>query len=281
MSFKKEFIAPGNWQQLMPMAIFNHNSTFGQRVQEKREEKQKVAWYVADKWLSKGRPDAFITDGSSTFYISLAVLAIPRERQAIICTNNLAISTETDAHSDREVRGMLSLKLPGGEKDFDLDATLGTQAEMYAKDFLEKHNIVIASVRELHPELGPTAPETESRCLKKVAMEKASLLIIVADWKKITTPPISNAYRVFPSKGEWENLLRNKEVWIISAMPSDTDDTEDARALLRVDNTCELGQTLKTQQKDKNPEWLKPHEKYALNVFLLSENYHVNFVEVS
>jgi hypothetical protein len=265
------------------MAKFNPNNTFGQRILENREEKQKVAWYVTEKWLTQinDRADAFITDGSSTFYICPAILAISRKRLIHICTNNLAFSSEVDAHADQDVREKLKLELLGGEKDFDLNATLGHQAEEYANDFLGRHNLVITSIRELHPELGPTAPEVESRCLKKVAMEKANLLIIITDWQKLATPPINNTNRVFSCSNDWKELLMNKEVWIISAMPSNTNKTEEAQALLTVKDTYELGRKLKASDKAKDPvAWMKPHEKYAFNVYRLSEDYHVNFVEI-
>jgi hypothetical protein len=117
-------------------------------------------------------------------------------------------------------------------------------------------------------------------------MENANLLVIITDWMKLATPPINDSQSVFPHNDDWKRLL-NRNVWIISALPSDIEEIEDEKErvatqiLLDSNNTTyELGRQLKALNKDKHPELLKLHEKYALNVFLLSGKDSVHFVEV-
>lgn len=267
MPFKKETVTSQQIQQLQPVGVFDPNSTFGQRIALQRDEKQRVAWYVATRWLSEGRPDAFITDGSSTFYVCLAASLIQRQQTAHLCTNNLAISTELDARGDVQ---NLDLELLGGKRDPQLDATLGERAMSHASEFLDDCNLVISSVRELSPDRGPTAPERESRRIKKIAMSKANLLVIVAEWRKLSTPPLASADLVFADNEKWTNLLANKEIWVVSSAPQTS----------FTSSSFECGRHIVASHRDQKAIMLQPHEKYALNVFLLSERLNVNFIEV-
>lgn len=268
MPFKEEIVHSVDLAQLDPQGVFDVNSVFGGRIfDQQQKEKQQVAWYIAKEWFSTGRRDAFITDGSSTFYVCLAISVMHRQQTAHICTNNLAISTELDARGGTQ---NLDLELLGGKKDAQLDAALGEEAIVHANNFLKDCNLVISSVRQLQPERGPTAPERKSRRIKKVAITQANLLIIVVDWEKLATPPIDSADLTFSNMEDWENILKNKEIIIVSSAPQDLVD----------ENSFTVGQKIRATNKYKFREKLTTIEKYALNVFLLSEVYGVNFIEI-
>ena len=264
MPFKKVAVDLGAKPSLDPLGNFDPDTTFGQRLQAEQEGKQRVAWYVVDEWFN-GRPDAFILDGSSTFYVGLAAALNPNLKQTDIYSNNLGISTELDS---RPRIKDFKLELAGGRKDFDLNATLGTEAKRCVRQFLDETRLVIASVRQLDAEDGPTAPERGSRSLKKLAMTCAGQLIVVMDWTKLATPPIAKCDLVFNHR-PFRDEIQLQDILYVCSPPGDMGDTQKIGHALR-------GRSL-------NPAAvlaLSSEEKYALNAFDLSMQEGATFVEV-
>ncbi len=260
-----------NINDLNAKAMFNTETLFAHRLEEAKQNKLKVAIFVATnpEWFGGTSSDVFITDGSSTFYVSLA-LALAQHKDVVhICTNNLAISTELDSHDN--INPNFMLELLGGVKDFALNATFGAGAIKQAKDFMKDGNIAIASVHQLHPKFGPTAPERQSRILKKTILEEAAIVIIVLDWLKLATPPINKAGLVFAGKRHdgWEQLLKSQELNFVSSAPPD------------FPNTFGEGQRLAARQLNSMQiAALTAQQKYALNVFTLSQSANVQFIEI-
>jgi len=245
--------------------LFPPETWLRKRLDQNKVQKQKVAWAVAKEWFAEQVRDVFVTDGSSTFYVCLALALLQDPRTVKLYTNNVAFSSEMDGR--QSVPGF-ELELLGGHKDPILSATLGTEAERQAKAILGKTNLAIASVRQLVAEKGPTTIEWQSRGIKEIVLKQASMLVFVLDWKKLATPPIDVPALVFPHnrQEEWNRILETVTVCFVSCAPPG------------IANGYEEGRKIKASNRPAGA--LGREERYALNVFKLSQYENVTFVEV-
>jgi len=273
MSFEKKMAPTHVCTGSLVKGTFDPCTTFGKRVRMDVVEKQMVAWYIADRWFDDAT-DAFIVDGSSTFFVGRALTDRHNLKRTTIFSNNTAISTELDACS---VTLPLFLSLCGGERDYELNATLGALAVQSAQEFLTRTRMAIASVRQLDPVLGPTAPELNSRAIKKLVLEAVTILVIPLTADKLFVPPIQHANLATTTptgKNAWTSHLKAQEIYYICTPPhADWSGT----------NTMDLGMNLARAYAD-NPScrdrWSN-NEKYAYNAHALSRQDKSTFVEIN
>ena len=215
-----------------PKGKYPEDSTFGRRIRERALEKRMVGRYIAEKFLERG-VTAFISDGSSTLYVGLALYRKALEWKdsdpfrGDIYTNNLALANEYplwDLPPDRKIPDV-HVSIASGNVVTDLMMVSGIDAQAYSKIRAEASDCVIISVRNLFGDRGPTGRERESLEIKRSALEgaKNKKIIFVADYTKLLE--VYNT-RVMPliydSKTKWEEVMCRDSTYVISTKPPDS-----------------------------------------------------------
>jgi len=211
-----------------PKAKYPKDSTFAKRIGDNRQ-KRIVGRYIAQKFLSDG-VTAFITDGSSTLYVGLALYAEAVKQpgfMATIYTNNLALAHEYplwDKPPKREIPSV-HVSMSSGNVISDLTMVGGIDAQAYSKIRAEASDCIIISVRNLFGDRGPTGREDESLKIKRSALKgaKDKKVIFVADYTKLLE---SYNRRVMPliydSSKDWEEMMRTDSTYLVSTRIPDS-----------------------------------------------------------
>lgn len=267
-----------NMRSLEPLGRFDPRTCFNKRIHEDDTGKRLVALYIAERFFSDGG-SAFVTDGSSTFYVGLAT-ALRSSMFAYpftLVTNNLAITTELNSRD--ETPQHLNIEIMGGQVDYALDATFPTELntpspDEHVKRFIQNVRLAIISVRGLFYVDGPTSPDLRSLLLKREALQVHACCIIVIDWKKLTAAHAAPANKVL-DQPQWDQLLKDQHrpIWIICDKP-----------IGHAQDTYEMGQRISNQfdPRRRPGEWANAEriERYWWQVYRFSEHTNINFVEV-
>jgi DeoR/GlpR family transcriptional regulator of sugar metabolism len=193
------------------------DSTFGKRIGDMMAEKVRVAETIVSRFTSSGS-SVFIGDGSSSFYVGLAIFT--QRLQATIWTNHLAIAHEfslwpSDAASLRHTEVWLA----GGEVDRDLMMTCGDDTEEEVTRWTKKAQCIILSVRCLFADRGPAGMEQKSLSIKaaavRAALQTGARIIFAADHLKLSKPYQSEPL-VFPAAADWETAMKNSNVYVVT-----------------------------------------------------------------
>jgi DeoR/GlpR family transcriptional regulator of sugar metabolism len=268
-----------NMRNLEPLGRFDPRTVFNRRISEEETGKRLVALYITEKFSSDGG-SAFLTDGSSTFYVGLAIALRSSvfTQSFTLVTNNLAVITELNSRN--ETPQHLNIEIMGGQLDYGLNATFPTELNAsfpmdHGKRLFQNVRLVIVSVRGLFYLDGPTSPDLKSLLLKREALQIHAECIFVTDWKKMTTSHAAPANKILDQL-QWDQLLKDlhRTIWIVCAKPT-----------AQTQNTYEMGQRISHQfdPKRKPIEWenAEPFERYCWQAFRFSEHTNVNFVEVT
>lgn len=213
---------PVDPHQLTPRLNYPATTTFGQRLNLERSAKQHVAAKVAEQFLPPG-VRVFIGDGSSTFYVGLALLHLARsltqhEPSFTAATNSLAIAGEY-VFGQGEPR--LDLRTSQGEVSRLLFASFGDHTRGFAQDCAEGCECSILSVRSLLAREGPYGVEHESLEVKRTVLlnSKFRRLVLVADHTKLAAvpdAPDAAGLRVLTEPGAWDALMSNPNVFVVT-----------------------------------------------------------------
>jgi DeoR/GlpR family transcriptional regulator of sugar metabolism len=200
-----------------PCAKYTEDSTFGKRLHDMTSEKIRVADSIVTRFLSAGS-SVFIGDGSSTFYVGLAMFR--QAMQATIWTNHLAIAHEFSLlASDAPDLRWTEVWLAGGEVDRDLMMTCRDDADACVDRWARKAQSVILSVRGLFADRGPAGLEQKSLSIKvaavKAALQTGARIIFMADHQKMCKP-YANEPLIFPSTGDWDAAMKNPAVHVVT-----------------------------------------------------------------
>jgi DeoR/GlpR family transcriptional regulator of sugar metabolism len=200
-----------------PRAKYPEDSTFGKRLREMTAEKIRVAVGVVTRFLSSGS-SVFIGDGSSTFYVGLALFE--RAMKTTIWTNHLGIAHEFPLWaSDAPDLRWTEVWLAGGEVDRDLMMTCRDDADACVDRWARKAQSVILSARCLFADRGPAGMEQKSLSIKvaavKAALQTGARIVFMVDHLKLCKPYL-NEPLVFPSAGDWDAAMKNPAVHVVT-----------------------------------------------------------------
>ena len=214
----------------VPLAIYPANSTFGHRINHLQADKQVVAQAVVDRFLGPGQA-AFISDGSSTFYVALelydqarlAAQAQQGQRQHAIRTNHLAVALEL-ALWDQPFGTIpgVSVAMPAGKVKSDLMMVSGDRAEAQVKEWVQRSPYTVLSVRSLFGAQGPAGMEDFSLRVKQIAIDDARAngknVIIIADHEKLSNAP-DKPNLVFQDARQWQAAMEYPYLYVVTTKP--------------------------------------------------------------
>jgi len=262
--------------EINPMTIFH--GKFGDRVRSQdnsREEKRCIGHFIAEKCLGGS---LFISDGSSSFYVGLAMIQIDSDKFTFdLITNNLGVLAELQANQDKDKKW--SVEIIGGHLDDDLYATFPSENEAAAAQRIQEAKIAIVSVRELFYTQGPTSPELHSSKLKAHAFRSNGDIIIPLNWDKLAEVEPHWGTTVFANQGQWNEVLKKagRKIIIVCEKPTGESDK----------NSREVGRNVNTKLvNDHSAEWkekwakISQYERYCWSVFQFASNENVDFIEL-
>ena len=252
-------------------ATYPRNSTFAKRIRGQESQKEAVAQRVVDEYLGDGQ-SAFVSDGSSTFFIGLSLFAARREHFTLY-TNSLPIAHEYPLWKTSKWPRDFSMYLAGGEVNRDLMMPGGAAT----CDEIERHmarmaHWTIVSVRAIFGDRGPAGFEWGSLLIKEVALRSARRIILLADDAKLSqryenrSPRLPLLYAV---RSDWQNLLKRETTYVITTLPRKTTSGEMWKLY---DKKFRTGKT---------PDPATARERYAINTWPLRESLGSNFVEIA
>lgn len=208
------------------------DSTFGKRAQDKRSqvnEKERVAKYVADEFLTKGAA-VFICDGSSTFYVGLEIFQEAKRRNdsgeepldVSIYTNNLAIAHEYAIwNSPQGKLPGVRVYSTGGEICADLMMEAGDQARDMAAKSVQYGPYLVLAVRAIFAREGPAGlKRTQDVIIKQAVLQAGDGIvqgvIFVADHTKLSQPYNPGIPILFNNSADWVHLMEKTNTYIVS-----------------------------------------------------------------
>ena len=166
-------------------------SLFGMRVPEMRDVKKAVARDVVSRILWPSGTDAknpvFFSDGSSASYVWCYYLrAWLKQADAgeilQVGTNNLDVSMQ--ALCEPAAPDRVRIECAPGDFNFKYCATFGRDTEDWVAEHCRR-SVCVLSVTALDGELGPCGKGEPAKAIKRVVMENANLLVVLADCTKL------------------------------------------------------------------------------------------------
>ena len=264
-------------EALEPKAAFGNRNKFGHRIGQNPDGKKAVAYFVASQFAVEGS-SIFATDGSSTFYVCLAMAlcSFEFEREFDLLTNNVGLAQELEAQPYSPFP-KVSIRLLGGPFDYTLNACFPPENDGAAWQAVRDARLSIVSVRELFIEEGPTSPETRSCLVKQHALRSHSELVLPMDWKKLGSQYPRPGSIVFNDSHEWKEILQkaNRKITIVCDKPLDIPDNIDSE---------QKGRQLDASgfQRQSRARWESgtDYERYCWQAYQFSLFPHITFVEV-
>lgn len=219
-------------ENIEPIANYSTSSRFGRNLFEQRAEKRQVARFVnlaqvRNGPLIRNSDTVVIPEGSSAFYVGLAIAAF--KKSATIVTSNAALYRE---YSDNPAvaKSLNHFHLIGGRIDMshevcrsDHGGAFGTEAERGYETAITDNptaTVVIMPVSGLLPEDGPYATDDFVRQLK-YAIIRAGLygprrvreFVFIADYSKHLDlrKSVESYGAPVMDRAEWQRLLRDNQ----------------------------------------------------------------------
>ena len=253
-----------------PKASYPKGTTFQTRINQNGPEKERVADHLVSTFLGEGQ-SAFISDGSSTFFVALSLYAWP-VKEFRIYTNSLPIAHEfplwTGIAQERGFRVLLA----GGEVNPSLmmiggDTTCGEVTNRMAN----RAQWCILSTHFFFGDRGPAGREPDSLAIKQAALQSAQRVILIADHSKFSVSYKQSTSLVYTDREEWKDLLKRNSTYVLTTLPpgKSTQDMHD------------LGRQI-TQAKRQPPSTpaTDPAWFYASNTWLLRQEMRDRFIEL-
>ncbi len=249
-----------------PKAEYPVGTVFHARIHENEVEKEAVAEYLVDRFLGPGQ-SAFVSDGSSTFFIGLSLFA-KRIDGFRLYTNSLPIAHEYPLWETDDWPREFSLFLAGGKVNPKLMMTGGdSTAQEIETQMTPRAGWTILSTRLTFGDRGPAGREPDSLEIKQAALKAAQRVILIADHTKLSEEYTDSTPLVYAERSEWQDLLKRRTTYVVTTLPPGKT-SDEMRA---------LGQQL--QSARRNPS--APEEWYAKNTWMLRFEIEERFVEIS
>lgn len=205
-----------------PKAKYPPDDLFSQRMCENRLAKIVVGKKIVDTCLIDGR-SAFISEGSSTFYIGLLMFS-RGSKDDHIWTNNLALAHEYPLWGGDGSLQDFRLTLIGG----DIRSThqrIGQEAAYEGiKAAASEAEYTILATRAIFPNLGPTDIDHASAAISllalKSALEAGKKVVLVADHEKfqVAYDPRRNYHQAYDAV-TWNKFLTSDTTYIVTNLP--------------------------------------------------------------
>lgn len=259
--------------ELTTTAWFGENSLFDTRTRasDATNKKQLVAEYIA-RHLTNDGGSALLTDGSSTFFVGLAISLLSRARvnQFHLATNNLALLSELNC---RRTTPNIGIQILDGDFDYSLCAVFPRNNNWLSSTAAFVGSIIV-SARSLYFHCGPTSPDFRSAILKRSVMSLQVPLIFAVDDEKLSDA--SWPFNAVLDLTEWHAMKQAdaRQICIVSNKPYD-------EAIGDFD-TLSVGEEVAQNTRMNRSSWVSATniERYCYQAFQFSELPHVSFVEV-
>lgn len=248
-----------------PKAQYPQDTTFAARIEEGKAEKKIVAKYVADTFLGPGQ-SAFISDGSSTFFVGLSLFEGKREGFRLY-TNNLSIAHEFPLWVTNDWPRNFTIELSGGKVNAELMMTGQPTCEEIVEQMTNRVQYTVLSVRAIFGVQGPAGREPDSLGIKHAAIKNSKRIILIADHNKFVEEWDATIPLVFAYPDEWKQLMQRPTTYVITTLPRQRT-SEDMKELGR-------GFQSNSYKQPTNPE-----EWYAKNTWPLRSELSKRFVEL-
>lgn len=248
-----------------PKAQYPRGTTFASRIEENKSEKKIVAEYVINTFLGPGQ-SAFISDGSSTFYIGLSLFKAKREAFRLY-TNNLAIAHEFPLWTENDWPKDFTIELAGGKVNTELMMTGEPTCEEMVEQMTDRTQYAVLSLRALFEVQGPAGREPDSLGIKHAALKNSKRVILIADHNKFGKNWEPTIPLVFACSDEWQKFMQRETTYVITTLPP-----------FKISNEMtELGRRFTPQYREEpktTEEW------YGRNTWSLRKILHRRFVEL-
>ena len=191
-------------------------SLFGKKLGKQLQSKRTVASRVIEL-LWENKVDAlFINDGTSTSYVWCYYItrwvAERRNHPLTVWTNNYDVAMQALCEPQAPV--CMRIKVAPGEFSFQFCAMLGDDTTAWVADKSQDKTCLLA-VTALDAQVGPCGRSHDAKEIKKVLLDKAGPLIVVADAEKLSQPrdPFLAA-----SETSWQERLNQKKhrIWVFT-----------------------------------------------------------------
>ncbi len=236
-----------------PKATYPKDTTFEKRIHENEHAKETVAEYIAEHFLGSGQ-SAFISDGSSTFFVALSLFARKTDPFSL-CTNSLPIAHEYPLWGTKDWPREFAMDLAGGRVNPTLMMTGGRDCEAVVEGMTKRVQWTILSTRYIFGIQGPTGWEPDSLGIKQAALRVPQRVILIVDHAKLSEKWTEKIPLVFALPSEWQALMKSPTTYVVTSLPPGKAKSE----------MQQLGQTLQTSKRKPRHE----EEWYARNTWPL------------
>ena len=226
-----------------------------------------MAEYVVSRFLGPGQ-SAFVSDGSSTFFVALSIFEKKREGFRLY-TNSLPIAHEYPLWETENWPKDFSLDLAGGIVNSKLMMTGHQACEDVVQQMASRAQWTILSVRCIFGAQGPAGREPDSLAIKQASIRAPKRVILIADHTKLSVEWSESFPLVYTEPSEWESLMKCQTTYVVTSLPP-RKSSDDIR---------ELGRILQ-QNPNLKPEKEKKEEWYAKNTWLLRMELGKRFIEL-
>jgi hypothetical protein len=207
-----------------PYAHYPGNCTFESRINAEAAAKQRVADRVAQDFLGDGQ-SAFISDGSSTFYVGLSLFEAKRDSFTLV-TNSLPIAHEFHFWLGKKWHpSNFDVRLLGGKLIPDLMMAASVDDEAFKKA-IDNVGVMVLSIAGFFTDYGPAGRETDSLRIKKLALTrwKDTNVVLVADHAKFCEPLKGGSPPglplIYANRASWNELLQtNENLYVATTLP--------------------------------------------------------------
>ncbi len=247
-----------------PKASYPKGTTFETRIHQNEHAKETVGEYVVGRFLGPGQ-SAFISDGSSTFFVGLLLFA-EKIVGFRLYTNSLPIAHEYPLWETKDWPKDFTLDVAGGIVNPTLMMTGHRACEEVEKRMANRAQWTILSIRFIFGDRGPAGWEPDSLEIKQAALRAPQRVILIADHSKLSQEWADNIPLVYAEPSEWQALMKCPTTYVVTTLPLGK----------TVDEMRELGRTLQTSKRKPT----KPMERYAQNTWPLRFELGNKFIEL-
>ncbi len=266
---------------LTPDAFFGANSLFDERTRQggANDKKKLVAEFIAKNFTTIGG-SALLTDGSSTFFVGLAIALQsqpkfnhlhPSVSRFHLATNNLALISEFNA---RQITPNITIEILAGDFDYSLCAVFPKTVAWKDDTTAGCVGCVIASARSLYFHSGPTSPDHRSANFKRTVMCIQVPLIFAVDDEKLSDP--CWPFNAVMHQNEWDAIKAqgSRQICIVSNKPY-------GKGIEKFD-TLQVGEEVAHDGLLNRSKWEEASkiQRYCYQAYSFAELSHVSFIEV-
>lgn len=290
MPFEPAIVEPKGNEELMKMvgAVKSRSGTiFERHVVNRPLDKMRVAYCIARR-CGAILDGAFVSDGSSTYYVGVALAQMMKSGDDhYLRTNNLSMCAELGRTGYPR---SLELQLIEGTVDHDLGATFPRQdrslTQLFGNDTLQ----AICSVSELHFDQGPAAPNAPTKLLKKCLLRHSDKVIIPLDWRKLASRELNNPVM---SANDWAAIRDSLSIVIVCAKPNEYGENDwveiqrilTDNAISKDNGNFVFGEELAASFRPGSADWNvdsveAKFKRYCWNVYNFGNRDNITFIEV-